>query len=59
MTAIGVTYIDRREAPLIVMRVERRQLLMTVHGIGGVIDIGRDGLRRPPVALAPQIHHSV
>jgi hypothetical protein len=37
---------DRQKAVLVVMRVEQRQLLMTVHGIGGVVDIEGDRLRR-------------
>jgi hypothetical protein len=28
-----------------------------MHGIGGIVDIQRDGPGRAPVALAPQIHH--
>ena len=39
------------------MRVKQRQLLMAVHGIGGVVDIERDRLGRASATLAPQIHH--
>jgi hypothetical protein len=36
---------DRQEAVLIVMGIEQRQLLMTMHCIGGVVDIEGDRLR--------------
>ena len=38
--------VDRQEAPLIVMGIEHRQLLMAMHGVGGVVDIERDRLGR-------------
>ena len=43
---------DRKEAALIIMRIEQRQLLMTVRDIAGIIDIERDGLRRRGVTGA-------
>ena len=48
---------DRQEAPLIVVRIEQRQLLMAMHGVCAVVDIERDRLGRAPVTLAPQVHH--
>ena len=42
----GVVSMDRKEAALIIMRIEQRQLLMTVRDIAGIIDIEREGLRR-------------
>jgi hypothetical protein len=59
MTRGGVVDMDRQKAALVVMGVEQRQLLVAVHGIGGVIDIQGDGLGRTAVALAPQVDHAV
>src|ERR1039457_308942 len=56
MPGSGVIYMDRQKAAFIVVRVEQRQLLMAVHGIGGVVDIERDRLGRAFATLAPQIH---
>jgi hypothetical protein len=39
------------------MRDEQRQLLMAMHSVCGIVDIERDRLGRPPVTLAPKIHH--
>ena len=44
MAGVGVVDMDRQEAPLIVMGIEHRQLLMAMHGVGGVVDIERDRL---------------
>jgi hypothetical protein len=51
----GVVNMDRKEAALIIMRIEQRQLLMTVRDIAGIIDIERDGLRRRGVTGAIKI----
>ena len=53
MAGLGVIDMDRQKAPLVVMRVEQRQLLMAVHGIGGVIDIEHDRFWWVPVAVTP------
>ena len=57
MAGVGVIDMDRQKAAFIVMRIEQRQLLMAMHGIGGVVDIEGDRLGRAPVTLAPQVHH--
>src|ERR1700733_4364576 len=54
-----VIYMDRQKAALIVVGIEQRQLLMAMHGVGGVVDIKRDGFGWPPATAAPQIHHGV
>ena len=59
MAGVRVIDMDRQKAPLIIMGVEQRQLLMTMHGVGGVVDIKRDRLGRTSVTLAPQIHQGV
>ena len=51
----GVVNMDRKEAALIIMRIEQRQLLMTMRDIAGVVDIERDGLRRRGVTGAIKI----
>ena len=51
----GVVNMDRKEAALIIMRIEQRQLMMTVRDIVGIIDIERDGLRRRGVTGAIEI----
>jgi hypothetical protein len=63
--------VDRQEAALVVVRMEQRQSLITMHRIGrhafrsrhvnvpkrgGVVDIECDGFRWFYVTLAPQIH---
>ena len=53
---VGVIDMDRHEAALVMVRVEQRQLLVAMHGIGGIIDVEGDGLGWPLVAPAPQIH---
>ena len=53
MTGLGVIDVDRQKASLVVMRVEQRQLLMSMHGIGSVIDVEQDGFWRARVALTP------
>jgi hypothetical protein len=50
---------DGLEAPLIVMGVEQRQLLMAMHDIGGVVEIEGDGIWRTVVTSAPQVHRGV
>ena len=57
MAGVGIVDMDRHEAAFVMMGVEQRQLLMAVHGIGGVIDIEGNGLWRVLVALTPQVHH--
>jgi len=49
--------VDRQEAAFVVVRVEQRQLLMTVHGIEGVVDIERDRGRRAAVTRAELVNH--
>ena len=51
----GVVNMDRKEAALVIMRIEQRQLLMTMRDIAGIIDIERDGLRRRGVTGAIKI----
>src|SRR5476651_24481 len=46
---------DRKEAALIIMRIEQRQLLMTMREIASVVDIERDGLWRCGVTGAIKI----
>ncbi len=38
----GVINMDRKKATLIIMRVEQRQLLMTMRDIASIVDIERD-----------------
>ena len=40
----GVVDMDRQEAPLVVVRVEQRQLLVAMHDVHGVVDVQGDGL---------------
>src|SRR5271163_2947941 len=42
MAGVRVMDMDRQEAPLIVMGIEQRQLLMAMHSVCGVVDIERD-----------------
>ena len=58
VTGLRVIYMDGKKAPFIVMSVEERHLLMAMHRVRGIIDIQRDGLGRPLVAFAPQLHHA-
>ena len=46
LAGVGDVDMDRQDAPLIVMGIEHRQLLMAMHGVGGVVDIERDRLGR-------------
>ena len=55
----GVVDMDRQKAALIIMRIEQRQLLMTVHDIDRVVDIERHPLGRRPVALQPEIDQHI
>ena len=57
MAGVGVVDMDRQKPPLIVMGIEHRQLLIAVHGVGGVVDIERDRLGRASVTFAPHVHH--
>src|SRR5208337_2890256 len=43
--SIGVVDVDRQEATLVVVGVEQRELLMTMHNITGVVDVESDGRR--------------
>ena len=47
VAAVRVIDMDRQEAPLVVVRIEQRQLLVAVHHIDGIVDVQRDVLRRP------------
>src|SRR5260370_13018419 len=58
MAGLGVIDMDRQKAPLVVMRVEQRQLLMAVHGIGGGLRLLHDRLCWVGAALLPRIHPS-
>ncbi len=50
--------VDRQEAAFVVVRVEQRQLLVTVHGIEGVVDIERDrGRRKRRCSRAELVNH--
>ena len=49
LNAGSLVDVDRQEAAFVVVRVEQRQLLVTVHGIEGVVDIERDRGRRAAV----------
>src|SRR4051794_15300099 len=40
--SFGVVDMDRQEAAFVIMGVEQRQLLMTVHDVAGVVDIEND-----------------
>jgi len=40
--ALGVVDVDRQKAALVVMGVEQRELLMSMHDIAGVVDIEHD-----------------
>jgi hypothetical protein len=57
VAGLRVVDMDRQKAPLIVMSVELRQLLVTENGIGGVVDVEGDRPRWTAVAPAPQVHH--
>ncbi len=46
---------DRLEAHAVVVRVEERELLLTVHGIVRVVDVENDAARRPREAAAVEI----
>jgi hypothetical protein len=46
MAGVSVIDMDRQKAPFIIMGMEQRQLLMAVHGIGGIVDVERDRLGR-------------
>ena len=48
-----------KEAPLVVMSVEPRQLLVAVHDIERIVDVQRDRARRVRMAPAPQINHAM
>jgi hypothetical protein len=41
----GIVDMNRQEAAIIVMRVEQRELLMTMRDIASIVDIECDGLR--------------
>src|SRR5487761_1455272 len=57
MASIGIIDMDGKEAALVVMCIEQRQLLVAVYGVGGVVDVEGDSLGCALVTLAPQIHH--
>jgi hypothetical protein len=46
---------NRQEAAIIVMRVEQRELLMTMRDIASIVDIECDGLRGRGVTGAIEI----
>jgi hypothetical protein len=49
--------VDGLKAVRVIMGVEQRQLLATVDGIGGVIDVEHDAARNALEAIAEQIDH--
>ena len=55
----GVVDMDRQEAALVVVSIEQRQLLMTVHDIDRVADVERHARGRRPVALQPDIDQHI
>ena len=59
MAGVCVIYMDRQEAPFVIMRIEQRQLLVAMHGVGGVVDIKRDRLWCTLITLAPQVHQGM
>ena len=59
MPAGRVVDVDGKKAPLIIMRIEQRQLLVAMHRVGGVVDIKRDRLWRHRMAPAPQIDQAM
>ena len=52
----GFIDMDRQKAALVIMSVEKRKLLMTVHRVAGVINVECDRGRCAPVALTERIH---
>lgn len=55
----GIIDVDRQEAPFVIVSIEQRQLLMTMNGIAGLIDIKSDGVRRAFVASSPLVNQSL
>jgi len=56
-TALAVEDHDGLEAVLVVMGVEQAQLLATMHGVEGVVDVEHDAARHLAKALAIMVHH--
>jgi hypothetical protein len=54
-----VVDMDRQKAPLIVVRVEERKLLVAMDDIDRVVDIEGHRQRRPDIACAVEIDHGV
>ena len=50
---------DRQEAAFIVVGVEQRELLMSVHDVDRVVDVPRDGAGRTRIAGAVEIDQGV
>jgi hypothetical protein len=57
--AFSVVDVDRQEAAFVIMGIEQRQLLMAVHDIAGVVDIGDDGRRLAIVGRYPLIDQCI
>ena len=57
VAALGVVYMDGHEAALVVEGIEKRQLLVAMHDVGGVVDIQGDGPRRARIASLQNAHH--
>ena len=51
--------VDRQKAATVVMRMEQRQLLATVHPVERVVDIEQDASRHLFEAVAEQLDHRV
>jgi hypothetical protein len=54
-TRRGIVDMNRQEAAIIIMRVEQRELLMTMRDIASIVDIECDGLRGRGVTGAVKI----
>jgi hypothetical protein len=49
--------VDRQEAPLVVVGVEQRELLVAVRWVAGVVDVEHDAVRHLLEAVAEQLDH--
>lgn len=50
---------DRHKTPLVMMRVEQGEFLMTVHHIDRIVDVERHRVGWPGVAVAPRIDQGI
>ena len=56
---LGVVDVDGQEAALVVVGVEKRQLLVAVDDVAGVVDVERHRLGLSRVGVHPGIHQGV